>query len=128
MKTWYDPLPLEAYNNLAGRLLAGAGRVVLWQISKEEGKACKRFWLVMIRDFSEEIDRPRLIEITGSRWGNGTERFVGLKEAKTRFAQLSTQPEYALEAEKASKLREQQKQRALAMIAQGQLKPFRRIT
>ena len=128
MKTWYDPLPLEAYNNFAGRLLANAGRVVLWQISKEEGKACKRFWLVMIRGFSEEIDRPRLIEITGSRWGNGTERFVGLKEAKTRFAELSAQPDYALEAQNALKLRDQKKQRALAMIVQGKLKPFRRVS
>ena len=128
MKTWYDPLPMEAYSNLAGRILAKAGRLVLWQISKEQGESCKPFWLVMIRDFSEEVDRPRLIEITGSRWGNGTERFVRLKEARNRFTELSAHPGYALEAEKALKLRYQRQQQALARIAEGKLKPFGRAT
>src|SRR6516164_3057898 len=98
-KVFFKSLPVAAYAHLGGKRIKQSGRIVVWEITSEAGQRIDPFWLVMVRGYKEEIDRPRLIAITGHRWGNGTERFVSKEQALARFEQLTSYPAYLAEAE-----------------------------
>jgi hypothetical protein len=85
------------YSGIKARRIRQAGRVVLYKMFGE----IFPYWLVQMKNFSEHFDRPRLFGITGSKFGNGSARFLRLKQAKERFEKLIAHPEYAAEAQKA---------------------------
>jgi hypothetical protein len=92
-------MPVAAYAHLGGKRIKQSGRIVLWEITRETGEETYPFWLVMVRGYKEKIARPRLTEVTGSKWGNGTDRFVSKEQAIARFEQLASYPAYLVEAE-----------------------------
>jgi len=68
MKTFFDLK--AAYQGLRARRLAQCGRVVLYKIVNDPPD----YWLVVIRAFSEESDRPLIGHL--SRFGNGVWRLA----------------------------------------------------
>ena len=98
-KVFFKNLPVAAYAHLGGKRIKQSGRIVIWEITSEAGRQIDPFWLVMVRGYKEKINRPRLTEVTGSQWGNGTERFVSKEQAIAHFEQLASYPAYLVEAE-----------------------------
>jgi hypothetical protein len=98
-KVFFKSLPVAGYADLGGKRIKQVGRIDVWEITSEAGQQIEPFWLVTVRGYKEKIDRPRLIDITGNRWGNGTERFVSKEQAIARFEQLASYPAYLAEAE-----------------------------
>jgi hypothetical protein len=105
-----------AYEDLKVRRLKQSARIVLDQ----DGPP---YWFVTIRNFSEHIDRPRIAAVTGSRWGNGTFRFVSLKSAEAIFERLRAVPEYAAEEIKAENSLIRRRELARAMHQAGKIGP-----
>jgi hypothetical protein len=83
-----------AYEGLRARRLAQCGRVVLYKVINDPPD----YWLVSIRTFDEDIDRPLIRHL--SEFGNGVWRFLSLSAAQARFASLANLREYAAEEKK----------------------------
>jgi hypothetical protein len=94
-----------AYQGLRARRLAQCGRVVLYKIVNDPPD----YWLVVIRAFSEESDRPLIWHL--SRFGNGVWRFGSLSAAQAHFARLADLPKYAAEEKKRQKTRRKNSER-----------------
>ena len=105
------------YEGLRVKRLRQAGRLVLDKVINDGDP----YWSVSVLNFKEQIDRPRLAEITGSEWGNGTERFVCKKQALARFEQLASHAAYVAEAEKEKKRRAASSTRLRERHARGQV-------
>jgi hypothetical protein len=82
-----------------------------------------------VRGFEEKRDRASY-QLVGARWGGGPDapyfRFVRLKEAEAKFAEMLALPQYAKEANYALLKREERKERIKALIDAGKMSLFRR--
>jgi hypothetical protein len=120
-KVFFKSLPVAAYAYLGGKRIKQSGRIVAWEITSEAGQRIDPFWLVMVRGYKEKMDRPRLIAITGHRWGDGIERFVAKEQALARFEQLASHPGYLAEADRENKRRVASSERLRLRHAKGQV-------
>src|ERR1700730_6209683 len=103
MKTFFDLK--GAYQGLRARRLSQCGRVVFYKIVNDPPD----YWLVVIRAFNEERDRPLIRHL--SRFGNGVWRFGSLHADQQNFTRLATFPEYAAEEKKRQKTRRKNSER-----------------
>jgi hypothetical protein len=76
------------------------------------------FWMVRLRGL-KQADRDYL-----GLTGNGHWRFLDKGAAEGKFAELADLPKYAAEALVALKLRTENRERALAKVREGKLRPF----
>jgi hypothetical protein len=95
--------PLRCYR------LAQAGRLELLRVINDP----PAYWLVLIRNFNPSPSGPdrRALEGLTTSWGNGVFRFLDEDQARAKVEQLATLPIYALEREKALKIRDQKRER-----------------
>jgi hypothetical protein len=80
MKTFFTLT--GAYEGLKVRRLAQSGRLVLYRVLNDGSL----YWLVQVKNFQEEIDRPKLEH--ESRFGNGTFHCVTLESAERLYRSL----------------------------------------
>src|SRR5882724_4428250 len=98
------------YEGLRARRLSQCGRVVFHRIINDPPP----YWLVQIKSFDEELDRPLIAKVTGSKWGNGTWRFVSEGNAQATFDALARLPVFIEEEEKRQSDRQHARERMQA--------------
>jgi hypothetical protein len=80
MKTFF--WLMGAYEGLKVRRLAQSGRLVLYRVLNDGPP----YWLIQVKNFQEEIDRPKLQH--ESKFGNGTFRCTTLESAERLYRSL----------------------------------------
>jgi hypothetical protein len=98
------------YEGKRVRRLKQFGRVAFYRVVFDPEEIIQiPYWLIAIKAFDEERDRPIIRDI--SAFGNGTFRFAHLREAEERFEQLCALPEYAADEQKRQKTRTKNSER-----------------
>ena len=104
------------------RRLKQFGRITFYRVVRDDQEIIQEpYWLIQIKAFDEERDRPIIRRISG--WGNGTFRFAHLREAQERFAQLCSLQEYADDEIKRQNRVLRAREAAKAMLGSGKIGP-----
>lgn len=108
------------YEGKRVRRLKQFGRVVFYRVFFDPDEIVQiDYWLIAIKNFSEEHDRPIIRHI--SAFGNGTFRFAHLREAEERFEQLCALSEYAADEIKRQNSIARAREHAQSMLATGKM-------